>query len=709
MKISMELLSNAIPATGEGRGSIIDVEVVSDDYGLPYIPAKRIKGILRESAWHLKNANKMGEDILNKIFGIKGGSEGVLILSNGYPSDYSKIKMFLENIATKELRNIFSKETVLNYYTQIVSATAIENGIAREKSLRTIRALRKGLIFEFDIDLPYEYINELKTICQVTRYFGLNRNRGFGHIKMTLDHAKEKKKDYSEDFASGDNLQIDIETLSGILTTNKVGSGQISDDYIPGSTILGLMAGYYIKYYQLGKDAHNDKDFADIFLNNNVQFCNGYLVIDDERSIPSPISITKEKNKDKYFDIASPIDKENIEENNIITKGGTKPFITIKTNGEFIETSVPKITSYHHSRPSNNRNKGRPDKEEGEFFTFEAINSGLHFRSIIRGEHKLLTKLQKAFSSDSFTAYLGKSKNAQYGHCNIKIAKAPKDEMVTINSEEKIVVTLLSDTVLINKYGFNNFDEDSLLAEISRCTGININDLKLENFFIDFVNIGGFNAKWSLPKVQYNALKKGSVFVFTYTGKNPANVSSYNLPPIGIKTREGFGEIGINLHGFNKLKVKNASETDKHAYNDADINKIDTDFLKFAGMQFLISKAKNTAVEILKREKEEIRKLSNSMLGSFVNMVEKSNSIAEVSGKLHEDSSKHGKEEKIEIIQKSIVINFQKDMTDNIKWVSKALNIEMGDEEQFEIFKEYIRFLIYLTKKNRRDGGLNGK
>jgi CRISPR-associated protein Csx10 len=435
MKIKMELLSNAIPATGEGRGSIIDVEVVSDDYGLPYIPAKRIKGILRENAWHLVNADKMDRNSLNNIFGVTGGNEGVLVLSNGYPLNYRDLKVFLENIREELPKIILNKETVLNYYTQIVSATAIENGIAKENSLRMVRALRRGLFFEFDIDLPHEYLDDLQTICKVTRFFGLNRNRGFGHIKMTLENIKKSKKYHNENFVANDSLQLDIETLSGILTTNKVGNGQISEDSIPGSSILGLMARYYIKYYRLGKDAHKDKDFLDIFLNNKVQFYNGYPVINDERSIPAPISITKEKNKqDEYFDTANPYDYRKITENDIITKGGAKPFIMIKDNGEFIEKSVLKITSYHHSRPLANRNKGRPDKDEGEFFTFEAVNKDMHFRSIIRGEQTLLAKLQKALPSDTFTAYLGKSKNSQYGHCKLTITKNPKNETVTIDS-----------------------------------------------------------------------------------------------------------------------------------------------------------------------------------------------------------------------------------------------------------------------------------
>ena len=51
--IVMELKSDSCAGTGEGVGGIVDVEVNFDEHGIPYIPAKRIKGILREEAMEL--------------------------------------------------------------------------------------------------------------------------------------------------------------------------------------------------------------------------------------------------------------------------------------------------------------------------------------------------------------------------------------------------------------------------------------------------------------------------------------------------------------------------------------------------------------------------------------------------------------------------------------------------------------------------------
>ena len=56
MRLSMKLLTDAVPASGSGVAGVIDTDIVFDEYGIPYIPARRIKGVLRESALMLIEA-----------------------------------------------------------------------------------------------------------------------------------------------------------------------------------------------------------------------------------------------------------------------------------------------------------------------------------------------------------------------------------------------------------------------------------------------------------------------------------------------------------------------------------------------------------------------------------------------------------------------------------------------------------------------------
>lgn len=49
MKIQIKLLSDLCTCSGETYNSIVDTDVTYDENGIPYIPAKRIRGCIREA------------------------------------------------------------------------------------------------------------------------------------------------------------------------------------------------------------------------------------------------------------------------------------------------------------------------------------------------------------------------------------------------------------------------------------------------------------------------------------------------------------------------------------------------------------------------------------------------------------------------------------------------------------------------------------
>ena len=53
--IRIELLSDMCVSDGSAYNSLIDTEICSDMYGFPFIPAKRIRGCLRECAVELND------------------------------------------------------------------------------------------------------------------------------------------------------------------------------------------------------------------------------------------------------------------------------------------------------------------------------------------------------------------------------------------------------------------------------------------------------------------------------------------------------------------------------------------------------------------------------------------------------------------------------------------------------------------------------
>ena len=68
MKIFITLRSDLCASSGKGWSATIDNDVCFDEYGLPYIPARRIKGCLKAAASLLE----MPADAVNRLFGIGG-------------------------------------------------------------------------------------------------------------------------------------------------------------------------------------------------------------------------------------------------------------------------------------------------------------------------------------------------------------------------------------------------------------------------------------------------------------------------------------------------------------------------------------------------------------------------------------------------------------------------------------------------------------
>jgi len=211
---SMELIleSPCLIGSGEGFGSLIDSDIVFDELGIPYIPAKRVKGCLRDSAievcemfsqsgikiFDLSQENSDNKfKIVSKVFGKPGSQYNAPVyFSNLIIRDYEELAKWLKYLG-KKYNDIFNRESIINQYTEIRQQTSIdeESGTAKKHSLRTIRVAKRGLIFEGTIDFEEEGEDMIKLIyfaCENFRRFGTKRNRGLGKVKCELYENKNK-------------------------------------------------------------------------------------------------------------------------------------------------------------------------------------------------------------------------------------------------------------------------------------------------------------------------------------------------------------------------------------------------------------------------------------------------------------------------------------------------------------------------------------
>ncbi len=207
LKIWIQIKSPALIGSGEGFGTLIDSDIVFDDAGLPYIPAKRIKGCLRDSAKEVEEILKTAEISnpmkIDAVFGKTGEKEpAVVFFSNLFIQEYEVNQTWLRYFMEHDKFNKhITRASVQNHFTEIRQMTRIgKDGVASDHSLRSVRLIKKGEIFEGDVhitgspDSNYLIIQTLNLACMNFRRMGTNRNRGFGEISCTLDTGKRKFK-----------------------------------------------------------------------------------------------------------------------------------------------------------------------------------------------------------------------------------------------------------------------------------------------------------------------------------------------------------------------------------------------------------------------------------------------------------------------------------------------------------------------------------
>jgi CRISPR-associated protein Csx10 len=203
--LEITLISPLSPGSGEGWAGMIDSDVVFDEYGLPYIPARRIKGILREMAydvsgalaplWGASDSVFTDADVL-RLFGNRGNEQpSPLRVENAYLNDYQQTREWLEwakryaKAQKPDAAPIMTRARVIDAFTHLRQQTAIENGIAQKGSLRTSRVLNRHQQFfsRVEISEPNTADETLLALAAgVMRALGGKRNRGLGQVQCRL-------------------------------------------------------------------------------------------------------------------------------------------------------------------------------------------------------------------------------------------------------------------------------------------------------------------------------------------------------------------------------------------------------------------------------------------------------------------------------------------------------------------------------------------
>lgn len=250
IKIKIEFHSPWHCGSGLAAGSDIDALVITDHAGMPYVPGKTIKGLVRQAveeyieysgiAGNEENGKTIAERVKD-MFGAESSSDDVRACGTAHFSD--------ANFAEHEYHAIAAQSELKAHLFNKVTSTAIDdNGIARGHSLRSLQTVVPCTLYAtiscVDDAIAHIVVKSLGMI----KHMGQKRHRGLGRCTISQTLTQECLTSTSQ-LTDKHNikLQFRCKLMSDIVLNQKSSTegNNTSLDFIPGNAFLGIVAKHY--------------------------------------------------------------------------------------------------------------------------------------------------------------------------------------------------------------------------------------------------------------------------------------------------------------------------------------------------------------------------------------------------------------------------------------------------------------------------------
>lgn len=193
MDYKIEFFSNWHCGSGLAAGADVDALVVKDKDGLPYVPGRTIKGLLRDAATELGYA----EDSIIKVFGKDAKQDGKGVKQDdkdakqdgkdGEQYSQAGCAFFSNAELSKHEAAKIVKGQLAPYLYQTFASTAIDdNGIAKDGSLRRIETVVPCTLYGSISGIDGTDEKMLTEAMMYIKRMGTGRNRGYGRCKLSI-------------------------------------------------------------------------------------------------------------------------------------------------------------------------------------------------------------------------------------------------------------------------------------------------------------------------------------------------------------------------------------------------------------------------------------------------------------------------------------------------------------------------------------------
>ncbi len=177
IKYKIEFFSDWHCGSGLSAGADVDSLVIKDKNGMPFIPGKTIKGLLKEAVENFieySGSSDEEKEAANETFGQPSGE--------GNPG-----KAFFSNAELEDdiYRPIVDASLQIHLYRKVAYTKINEKGLAEEHSLRKIQTVIPCILTGIISEVPEGLAEIMVHSFGLVKHIGLSRSRGLGRCQIT--------------------------------------------------------------------------------------------------------------------------------------------------------------------------------------------------------------------------------------------------------------------------------------------------------------------------------------------------------------------------------------------------------------------------------------------------------------------------------------------------------------------------------------------
>lgn len=326
-----------------------------------------------------------------------------------------------------------------------------------------------------------------------------------------------------------EQVKITITVKSPTLITSSSTAGVLTATRgsIDGRILRGVFASHFIKSHNLGKEAHKNQEFMDLFY-GDLRFVSAYKDTVKGTSFPAPLSLQRNKHPKANDSVTDLFTGEDL-----VGYKGVKGFIVQDGNNCSlvpIETAI----RLHMSRSSEKeRIQGR--SKDGNIFNYEFLEPNQVFVGTVIGPKTALEAFVRQFPK-KLDCYIGRSRYTEYGHCEVEIGEITS--IPAPESKEKPVYIRLHTPLLLGNESIVNVIGDAV-QEIGA-------DISIDGVHASYQEEQNFNSIWGVRSNSESAASAGSVIKLVktsgWTQENLSKLQHILYNGMGSRVQEGYGQ-----------------------------------------------------------------------------------------------------------------------------------------------------------------------